>query len=147
MKFKSLIVSVFVVALFLGLGTSQAKAITMAEIQAQITALLVQLAQLQGQSGGGGGGSVAPSCPTLSYNLKFGDRDSRTNGEVTKLQSYLANKYGLNRADYVTGYFGRGTQGLVSRLQGDYGLPVTGWLGEDALMKISAAKRAELNIV
>lgn len=136
------ILPVCVVAVMFGFGAVKAHAVSNAELQAQIAQLMAIVSQLQGQLGGGGSNlTIAPEsqCPVprIDNNLKFGDRDSNTNGEVSRLQKFLVQKYKLNRADYVTGYFGRGTQGLVSRFEADNGLSVTGWANETTLGKIA----------
>ncbi len=104
-----------------------------AELRAQIAQLMALVAQLQGQSGGSSNLTLAPESQCPSENTKYGDRDATTGGQVSRLQNFLVKKYNLNRADYVTGYFGRGTQGLVSRFEADNGLPVTGWANEKTL--------------
>ena len=55
-----------------------------ATLLAQIKALQVQIAQLSGQSASAG------ACLSLSYNLYADQTDATTNGEVTKLQQFLA---------------------------------------------------------
>jgi peptidoglycan hydrolase-like protein with peptidoglycan-binding domain len=65
-------------------------------------------------------------CPQLSYNLYAGVSDTRTAGQVTQLQQFLAARY----SQPVTGYFGPLTQANVARFQTEQGIyPVTGGVG------------------
>lgn len=57
------------------------------------------------------------SCPNLSRPLSFGARDILSGGEVSRLQLFLADYYGLNQGDIVTGFFGPLTRATVQRFQ------------------------------
>ena len=94
------------------------RAATVSELQAMINQLLNQVAQLKLNDVQG---EVNRRCPAISYNLKLSDTDASTGGQVTQLQTFLAATYNLNKADYVTGYFGRGTFALVNRFQSEIG--------------------------
>lgn len=72
----------------------------------------------------------AAACPALTYDLRLGSRDATTGGQVTELQKFLSDYYGLNRADYVSGYFGPLTLKNVIRFQIEQGVvPAVGYVG------------------
>src|SRR5262245_25191749 len=62
-------------------------------------------------------------CPALTRTMQRGARDATTGGQVTELQLFLADYFGLNEEDLVTGFFGRLTQSYVVRFQQEKGLP------------------------
>jgi peptidoglycan hydrolase-like protein with peptidoglycan-binding domain len=64
--------------------------------------------------------STISSCENLKHNLKIGSRDKSTDGEVTKLQSFLKKK-GLLDSE-PTGYFGKSTKAAVIKYQKNKGL-------------------------
>lgn len=76
-------------------------------------------------------------CPTLTRDLKRGDTDARTSGQVTELQKFLVDYYDLNPASYISGYFGRLTQTNVIRFQGEQNLPAFGYVGPLTRARIS----------
>lgn len=85
---------------------------------AQIKALQTQLTQLQGAPVAGS------SCTNFTYNLYSDLTDATTNGEVSKLQKFLA-----KNASYtgpVTGYFGPMTEAAVQRWQSARGIISSG---------------------
>lgn len=102
----------------LGLVASPAAAQTMAELQAQITALMAQLAALQGSS--------APSM-TFTQNLTLGS----TGSEVTALQQALVAGGHLSMpAGVAYGYFGALTKAAVAKWQAANGVsPAVGYWG------------------
>ncbi len=120
--------------------SQQQAAETIQGLQQQLMALIAQLTQilanLQTQT-------LQPNltldsaCLVLDRNLQMGDRDIFTNGEVTKLQRFLADTLGLNRADYVTGYFGQSTRNLLSQFQSQHGLAASGWADERTITQIA----------
>ncbi|MDQ1281729.1 MAG: hypothetical protein QG630_80 [Patescibacteria group bacterium] len=63
----------------------------------------------------------------IKNNLKIGSRDSFTNGDVTKLQTFLIQKGYLSSAP--TGYFGTVTQKAVIQYQKSLGLTAEGFVG------------------
>ena len=112
---------------------------TIADLQAQIQALLAQIAMLQAQT-------LPPAtplppddypipltpqstCPDLTVTMQRGARDATTGGQVSELQIFLANYYDLNEEDVLTGYFGRATEKYVIRFQREQGLPTYGIVG------------------
>lgn len=103
----------------LSLGTS-ASAVTVAELQAQIQALMAQLAALQG-------GSTAPAATTFTQNLTVGS----TGSEVTSLQQALVAKGFLTMpAGVAYGYFGPLTKSAVAAWQAANGVsPAAGYWG------------------
>lgn len=96
-------------------------AATIAELQAQLTALMAQVAALQSQqvapvapSSGGQANVAAPttSCLNISRNLSRGMKGS----DVTQLQQFLISQ-NLLSADSATGFFGALTESAVQRFQ------------------------------
>ncbi len=75
------------------------------------------------------GAAVTPICPKLTLDLKRGDSDATHAGQVTELQTFLADYYDLSPAEYVTGFFGRMTEQNVRRFQGAQSLPSVGRVG------------------
>ena len=76
----------------------------------------------------------AGTCVDLRYNLEVGSTDSTTNGEVTKLQTFLYPNY---LAVAPTGRFYGMTQKAVMKFQREYGItPVRGYVGAVTRAKI-----------
>lgn len=73
-------------------------------------------------------------CTILTYNLKLGSRDASTNGDVSRLQTYLS------QANYLdsdpTGYYGNATKRAVKLFQRDYSISPTGNIGAYSRSKI-----------
>ncbi len=102
------------VALFAPKG---AQAATSAELEAQVQALLAQIASLQG-------GASSASCFGFTRALTVGSQGA----DVTALQNFLAAKGYFNVA--ATGYFGAITQASVSAWQAANGvMPAAGYFG------------------
>lgn len=79
------------------------------------------------------------SCVDLKYNLSYGSKDVKTNGEVSDLQEFLSSKNYL-RID-PTGYFGAATLAAVKSFQidkniGRYSTPGFGNVGPKSRAKI-----------
>ena len=91
-----------------------------ATLLAQIKALQVQIAQLSGQP------TSAGACLSLSYNLYADQTDATTNGEVTKLQQFLAQDSSIYPSGLLTGYFGPMTESAVQRWQATHGVVSSG---------------------
>lgn len=115
-------------------------AITAQELQAQIQALLAQIAALQTQASYQ---TTAPTytqpvytsptvptaatfqysrCPDLQYNLERGDTDVAKAVEVTMLQRFLAQDPLLYPEAQITGFFGPATERAVQRFQERHGV-------------------------
>jgi len=98
-------------------------AATTTELQAQIQALIAQIAALQNQingSGGGGTGVVTTSnaCVSITHNLSLNTTDTASGGDVSRLQQFLANQgSSIYPEARVTGYFGLATERAVQRWQ------------------------------
>lgn len=118
------------VVLVLGLSfafAAPAKAVTVEELQAQITALLAQIAALQG-----GSTTTSGACFTFTRNHQQGD----TGGEVMEIQKFL-NKNGAQIAESGAGspgnetsYFGALTRAAVAKFQAANGIsPAAGYWG------------------
>ena len=106
----------------LALGVSTAGAQTIAELQAQINALMAQLAALQG-------GSTTPT--TGQYNFTQNLTIGSTGGDVVSLQQYLVGAGHLNMPVGVSyGYFGPLTRAAVAKWQAANGVaPAVGYWG------------------
>ncbi|QQG38124.1 MAG: peptidoglycan-binding protein [Candidatus Kaiserbacteria bacterium] len=125
------------------------------EIKAQIRTLLLQLSALQATSTLPRGTStplfpkkemppafgvrakVAERCPELTLNLRRGSRDAITGGEVTRLQQFLADHYGLDEKDAVSGYFGPMTEKYAMRFQQENDIPAVGAAGPATRARIA----------
>src|SRR3989344_7020961 len=122
---------------------------TISDLQAQIQALVAQIAALQGQTKPvaptpplqpddyGTGTTVGNYCPNLSITMRKGSRDATTGGQVIDLQTFLAGYYDLPEEGLVTGYFGRNTEAAVIRFQRQYSLPAFGIVGSLTRAKIA----------
>jgi len=104
-------------------------AVTIDELQAQINALLQQIAALQAQLQIGG---TASACFTKT--LKFGMSDS----EVTALQTALKGDATVYPEGLVTGYFGSLTQKAVKAFQTKYGIEAVGQVGPITRAKLNS---------
>lgn len=116
-----ILASFVIVALFL--VAPVAEALTVAELETKLAALLAQVdetrkALLKAQADEAA--TVAPKgnlCVALTRSLSLGSNDTETNGEVTKLQRALASDLALYPEASITGYFGPATERAVKRLQ------------------------------
>ncbi len=113
------LVAVVAVAMMLSAFVSPAKAATEAELQAQIDALMAEIAKMQG--GSTTTGSSASVCPyTWTRDLKTG----ATGADVMTLQKFLnasadtmVAATGAGSAGMETSYFGPATAAAVSKFQ------------------------------
>ena len=108
---------------------------TTAELQAQIALLLQQVQALQAQLQGSSTSIV------LTFTLRRGSTDAATNGEVTKLQQFLARDKTIYPEALVTGYFGTKTEAAVKRFQTQNGIASIGIVGpqtREAIKRVSA---------
>lgn len=110
---------------------STAHAQTSSNLQAELNALLAQLAALQSQlqttTGSNTGiptvgGSAYGSCPNIVRTLKTGLSGS----DVTALQAFLAADSRIYPEGTISGYFGTLTQYAVQRFQARHGLVTSG---------------------
>lgn len=106
---------------------------TTAELQAQIAALLQQVQALQAQLQGGSASVI------LTFNLRLGSTDAATNGEVTKLQQFLARDKVIYPEGLVTGYFGFKTEAAVKRFQTQNNISAIGVVGPQTREAIKKA--------
>lgn len=101
-----------------------AKAASVDELQAQINALLAQIASLQGGSS---------SSVTFTMDLTIGS----TGSEVTALQNFLMS-HGQTIAAGATGYFGTQTQAALAAWQAANGVsPAAGYFGPITRAKVN----------
>jgi hypothetical protein len=107
-----------------------ASADILSDLQAQVQALLAQIKVLQAQAGQGSGSSTPSSsaayCDLPTQSLTLDDSDADTNGDVSRLQKFLAQDYSIYPEGKVTGYFGPATLKAVQRWQAANGLASSG---------------------
>lgn len=128
--FKKLTLSA--VGLLLLVSPLVSSAQTTSAVQAQIDALLKQITQLQAQiatlknqtSVSTTPTSSIGSCLNLTQTLTVGSSDSAWNGEVSRLQQFLA-KEGVYPEGLLTGYFGQATSRAVQKWQSSHGIAIT----------------------
>lgn len=104
---------------------------TVEELQAQINALLQQIAQLQAQLAAQGG-TTATGCFTKTLQKGMSDP------EVTTLQQVLKTDSSIYPEGLVTGYFGSLTEAAVKKFQAKYGLDQVGIVGPATRAKLNA---------
>jgi len=106
-----------------------AQADTTSDLQAQINALLAQIASLQGQLGGS-----SSAMAQFTRDLTIGS----TGADVTELQTWLISK-GYSIPAGATGYFGVQTQAAVAAFQAANGItPAAGYFGPITRAKVNA---------
>src|SRR3989344_5421531 len=106
--------------LVFGSFVPMAGAVTVAELQTQINALMAQLAALQG----GGAVTGGQALSNFNTNLTIGSRGT----DVSALQSYLV----------ANGYFGSLTKAAVARWQAANGVaPAVGFFGPISRAKLN----------
>ncbi|MBI2048564.1 MAG: peptidoglycan-binding protein [Parcubacteria group bacterium] len=77
-------------------------------------------------SSAGGTSTSASSCISLSFDLYLDRADAQTNGEVTKLQKFLAQNSSIYPEGRITGYFGPATERALQRWQAARGVVSSG---------------------
>ena len=80
--------------------------------------------------------STTPSCVTLTYSMGYGSRDFFTNGDVSRLQTFLNERGYLSVG--ATGFYGRLTAAAVANFQGDNGIIRIGLIGPFTRARILA---------
>jgi peptidoglycan hydrolase-like protein with peptidoglycan-binding domain len=109
---------------------------TNAQLQAQIQALLAQIAALQAQLSGGASVSV-----TFTRDLTMGSRGA----DVTSLQTWLIGK-GFSIPAGATGYFGAQTRAALAAFQAANGIaPAAGYFGPITRGRIIAMIATSMN--
>jgi hypothetical protein len=73
--------------------------------------------------------SLPAFCPTLSRTIGRGTHEASTTGDVGQLQQFMANHFGLESKDLVTGFFGSTTQSLLAKFQQEQGIPPAPFAG------------------
>ena len=112
----------------LGLSVNTAGAVTIAELQAQINALMAQLAALQGSS--------VPAGASITSDLTIGS----SGAQVTTLQSALVTQGHLVMPAGVSmGYFGSLTKAAVMKWQAANGVSSTGYFGPISRAKFNTS--------
>ncbi len=95
----------------------------------------------------GGGSSLY--CPNLSQTLRRSMRDSSTvpAGQVSELQTFLADYFELNEDEVVSGFFGRLTQKYLTEFQQKTGLPAFGIAGTLTRAKIAEVCKSGSGVI
>src|SRR3989338_1742282 len=115
----------------LSFSVNTAGAVTIAELQAQINALMAQLASLQGSS--------VPAGASITSDLTIGS----TGAQVVALQSALvAQGHLVMPAGVAMGYFGSLTKAAVIKWQAANGVPNTGYFGPLSRAKFNGSAGA-----
>lgn len=109
---------------------ASAQTVTVAQLQAQIQALMAQLSAMQG------GSSTASTGYTFNADLTVGS----TGADVTALQNLLISKGFLTMpAGVAEGYFGALTQSAVAKWQASAGIsPAAGYFGPKSRAAVNA---------
>ena len=113
-------------------GTMPASAATVAELQAQLNALMAQLASLQGTPGAG-------VVNAINSDLTIG---SSGNSVVTLQTALVAQGYLTMPAGVSMGYFGSLTKAAVQKWQAANGVPSTGYFGPISRAKFNGSAGA-----
>jgi peptidoglycan hydrolase-like protein with peptidoglycan-binding domain len=117
----------------LSLSVNTAGAVTIAELQAQINALMAQLAALQGGTVGTGVTSA------ISSDLTVGSSGTSV---VVLQQALVAQGHLVMPAGVAMGYFGSLTRAAVMKWQAANGVPSTGYFGPLSRAKFNASAGA-----
>ncbi len=124
---------------------------SIADLQAQIQALLAQITILQAQSTtppqlqptgqpddyGTGTTQAGVYCPKLATTLQKGSRDASTRNQVSELQAFLTDYYNLDENIVTGGFFGNLTHKYLVQFQQEQGLPTIGIVGPLTRAKIA----------
>jgi len=117
------LIALALAGLFILSVVAPAKAVTVDELQAQITALLAQITTLQQQLAQAQGQTSSGVC--FYTDLQQG----MTSAEVSKLQTQLKLDPTVYPEGLVTGYFGPLTLKAAKAFQAKYGIITTGYVG------------------
>ena len=125
---SKLFVGFVATAMLFSLSFSPAKAATAADLQAQINALLAQVAALQGGTTG------ASTCPAFTMDLKMGSKGA----DVTALQNFLI-AHNAPIAAGATGFFGGQTKSALMAFQTANSItPAKGFFGPKTRAAVNA---------
>ena len=124
---SKLFVGFVATAMLFSLSFAPARAATADDLQAQINALLAQIASLQGGSMSSG------SCTTFTMDQTMGSKGA----EVTALQTFLM-AHGQTIPAGATGFFGAQTKAALSGFQSANGIsPAAGYFGPISRAKVN----------
>jgi len=137
MKNKFVAIALALTTLVWAFPTSAA---TTEELQAQITALLQQIAALQAQLGGTTTGTTS-ACFTKTLKLGM------TDAEVTALQNALKGDTAIYPEGLVTGYYGQLSKAAVERFQAKYNIVSSGTPETTGYGLVGPKTRAQLNAI
>lgn len=138
---KSILISICLVGVLLVFNIPTAKAVTVEELQTQISTLLAQIASLQQQLAQLQGGEVW--CHTFNINLRYGDSGT----EVKALQTALEKEgFRIAENEKLKSYFGDFTASAVVGFQEKYRAEILTPLGlKYGTGYVGPATRAKLN--
>ena len=133
-KIAAVVAGLGLVAMSFAYAAPAAKADTTSDLQAQITALMAQIAALQAQAGGSASAGTAVQ---FNMDLTIGSKGA----DVTALQQWLVSKGFLQMpANTSYGYFGAVTKAAVAAWQASAGIsPAVGYFGPISRAKANAA--------
>ena len=130
-KIAAVVAGLGLVAMSFAYAAPAAKADTTSDLQAQISALMAQIAALQASAGGS---ASAGASVTFSKDLTLGS----SGADVTALQNWLISK-GHTIAAGATGYFGAQTKAALAAWQAANGVtPASGYFGPITRAKVNA---------
>ena len=124
--------AIFVITLLFSSAIPVKAALTTAQIDAIISLLQSfgadqeTINNVQVSLTGGTPPTLISSCPVLKYNLYFGIDDNESNGEVTKLQKFLAQDSSVYPEGEITGYYGPMSERAVKKWQSKNGVVSSG---------------------
>ena len=138
-----------VVILAVLVAISPAKAQSTSDLQAQIQLLMKQVQALQQQLQVAEGGATVSTQKQLILisTLSLGLTDAKTNGEVSKLQQFLAQDKTIYPEGLVTGYFGSLTQKAMQRWQARNGIVSSGSPATTGYGVVGPKTRAKLQAI
>lgn len=93
-------------------------------------------------------GTTVPSigsgaCTTLSQNLGVGSTDGSSEGEVSRLQTFLSKDKAVYPEGLVTGYYGAATRAAVEKWQENHGISTVGVVGPQTRGEIAKEMERE----
>ncbi len=117
---------------------AQTATIVLAEDNHQAPGMM-SVPMANGSTAIGTASSTVLFCPKLSRTIGRGTSEGTTTGDVGQLQQFIANHFGLNKDDVVTGHFGSTTQAFLEKFQQEQGIspaPFAGPLTRAAIARL-----------
>src|SRR3989338_10665024 len=146
-RLKSWLFPVVILTMLVAIGPAKAQSIS--DLQAQIQLLMKQGQALQQQLQVAEGGATVSTQKQLILisTLSLGLTDAKTNGEVSKLQQFLAQDKTIYPEGLVTGYFGSLTQKAMQRWQARNGIVSSGSPATTGYGVVGPKTRAKLQAI